>query len=330
MKECLYYKKAPGGDNSVICLLCPNKCAISDGRCGRCGARKNISGVLYALTYGKISSISIDPVEKKPLFNFYPGSVILSAGSVGCNFLCPWCQNSDISRASAETFELREILPTDLITLAKEYGSIGMAYTYNEPLINYEFVKDSAEMFRAYKMKNVLVTNGYICEEPFSTLLPYIDAANVDIKFFSNESYKKICGGEMGAPIRTIEALFRAGKHVEVTVCVVPKLNDSEELFRELVDWLWSLSPDAPLHLSRYFPSYKYSAPPTSVKTLHRLREIAVKKLNYVYLGNVLEESNTYCPSCKTLLIKRKGYNVEKQHLDGNRCMKCGETLNIV
>ncbi|MEA2081955.1 MAG: AmmeMemoRadiSam system radical SAM enzyme, partial [Elusimicrobiota bacterium] len=283
-----------------------------------------------ALAYGKLSSISMDPIEKKPLYNFCPGKEILSIGSAGCNFTCPWCQNYDISQSGMDKIQLRDTEIDGLLSLAKTYHSAGIAYTYNEPLINFEFVRDCAELFHKHALKNVLVTNGYINEKPLASLLPFIDAANIDVKFFRQDLYKKYCGGSLGDVMRSVEMFVRAAKHIELTLCVIPGLNDSETDFAEMIDWIWSLSPSIPLHISRYFPAYKHKSPPTSLKTLNKLRDMAIKKLDFVYLGNVNGQTGTYCPSCKTLLISREGYRTEIKALDGNSCANCGAVLPII
>ena len=330
LKEASFYSVFNSGKNILSCELCPRACKIPPGEKGFCGVRKNSGGKLYALTYGKFSSINLDPLEKKPLYNFFPGKEVLSVGSAGCNFTCPWCQNSGISQAPADNIQLREADIGELLALARTYNSVGIAYTYNEPLINFEFVRDCAEEFHKNSLKNVLVTNGFINEKALASLLPFIDAANIDIKFFRQDFYKKYCGGNLGDVMRSVEMFVKAGKHIELTLCVIPGLNDNENDFREMVNWIWALAPSIPLHISRYFPAYKYSAQPTSLKTLNRLRDIAVQKLDFVYQGNVSGQTGTYCPSCKTLLISREGYRTEIKALNGNSCANCGAALPIV
>jgi len=330
MKEALYWLPADGEKQVIRCSLCPHECKIAPGGTGICGARRNISGKLFSLTYGKVSSLSMDPVEKKPLYHFYPGSEILSVGSAGCNFKCPWCQNSEISRPLSVSRNLREVKIDELVKTAKAHNSVGIAYTYNEPLINYEFLLECSKRFHENKLKNVLVTNGFINEKPFAELLPNIDAANIDVKFFEDSLYRKICGGNFEDVFRTVEMMYKAGKHIELTFCAVTKANDGKSDFEKFVDRVESLSADIPLHISRYFPSSDYLEEPTTMRTLYEFRDIAVKKLNFVYLGNVNEETNTYCPSCKSLLIRRKGYSTEKTGLRGNACAKCGKIISGV
>ncbi|MBU2528684.1 MAG: AmmeMemoRadiSam system radical SAM enzyme [Candidatus Omnitrophota bacterium] len=329
MKEASFYSVLNPGKNILRCELCPRRCVIPPGKKGFCGVRQNTGGKLLALTYGKLSSVSLDPLEKKPLYNFCPGKEILSIGSVGCNFICPWCQNYGISQSAVEDAQLRDARPDELVTLAKTYNSVGIAYTYNEPLINFEFIRDCAELFNKHLLKNVLVTNGYINEKPLALLLPLMDAANIDIKFFRHEPYKKYCGGDLGDVMRSVEMFVKAGKHIELTFCVIPGLNDDEDDFREMIDWIWALSPSVPLHISRYFPAHKHKSPPTSLKTLDRLRDVAIKKLDFVYQGNVSGQTGTYCPVCRALLIQRTGYSVEIKALNGSSCANCGAELSI-
>ncbi len=328
MKEASYWKAGKNGN--IVCNLCPNRCKIPPGKTGICSIRQNINGKLFTATYGKISSMNFDPIEKKPLYHFYPGRTILSIGSVGCNFRCPWCQNYEISQTTFDESTVREISPEALVQLARTYNSPGIAYTYNEPLINYEFLAECSRVFQKNGLKNVIVSNGYICEEPFANLIPFIDAANIDIKSFNDSKYKQYVGGKLGDVLRSVEMLHKSKKHVELTLCVIPGVNDSKEEFSDLVDWIWALSADIPLHISRYFPAFKFHREPTPLKTLHSLRDIAIKKLNYVYLGNVFEETNTYCPHCKAILIKRKGYSVKIENLKDGVCQNCGEILPFV
>ena len=284
--EARYYNKLE--NNKVHCVLCPHNCHIANGGRGICGARRNIDGVLYAESYGQISSIALDPIEKKPLYHFYPGSYILSAGSFGCNFRCSFCQNYSISMGTPNTIF---IPPEKLVYKAhelKKSDNIGLAYTYNEPLISYEYVFDCCRLAKAKNLKNVLVTNGYIQEEPLREILPFIDAMNIDLKSFNNDFYTKICGGNVDYVKDTILIAARSGCHVEITTLVIPGLNDTEEEMEELSSWLADVSPDIPLHLTRFFPRYKLTDRDlTPVETLERLARIAGKRLKHVHLGNV-------------------------------------------
>ncbi len=332
MKEALYYVKLDNLPGSVTCLLCPHKCVIASDKTGLCRTRKNISGTLFSLTYEEFSSVGLDPIEKKPLYHFYPATQIFSLGTVGCNFVCKGCQNWGISQSSIDEASTENISPSDAVRLASDYNAVGIAYTYNEPLINYEYVIETARKAREAGLKNVLVTNGYINEEPLTNVLQYIDAMNIDVKSYRNDFYKHYCGGSLGPVLRTSEIAYRRGCHIEFTNLLIPGLNDSDEVLEDLTDWIYSLSENIPLHFSRYFPAYKMTVEATSLATLHRAREIAIKKLKHVYLGNVWEEklSNTYCPVCQELLISRKGYTVSIGKFKNGCCGRCNSKINII
>jgi pyruvate formate lyase activating enzyme len=280
-----YYEKKK--DNYVHCLLCPHGCRIKEGQRGICGIRKNNGGELYSESYGKISSIALDPIEKKPLYHFHPGVNILSIGSYGCNFSCSFCQNYSISMEKPQTYL---IPPETLIAKANELknaNNIGIAYTYNEPLINYEYVLDCCKLAHQNNLKNVLVTNGYIRKDPLTEILPYVDAMNIDLKSFNNKFYRKYCGGEIEHVKETIKTAAPVC-HVEITCLIIPGLNDSLNEIAELAKWLSSLSDDIPLHLTRFFPRYKLdNIIPTPINVLTSLANEARKDLKHVYIGNV-------------------------------------------
>jgi pyruvate formate lyase activating enzyme len=282
MKEALYYERNEG--KTVTCRLCPHRCRIAVGRRGLCGVRENRAGVLFSMNYGRVSSIALDPVEKKPLYHFHPGEFILSVGSVGCNLSCLFCQNWSISK-EVET-PTQAMSADKIIAQAKRLGSFGIAYTYNEPFISYEFVLETAARTKEAGLKNVLVTNGYVAQEPLEEILPYIDAMNIDLKSIRDEFYRKVCGGRVAEVQRTIEAAAPRC-HVELTNLIIPTLNDSEEDLRDLVDWVCDKAgAHVPLHFSRYFPCYKMTLPPTPRETLQKAQDIAKKRLKYVYVGN--------------------------------------------
>lgn len=272
----------------ALCDLCFHYCKLAEGQVGLCRARGNVEGQVTCLNYGKLTSLALDPIEKKPLCRFHPGSMILSVGSFGCNLRCPFCQNHEISMAGAE-LDVVEVSPELLAAKAEELrpqGNIGVAYTYNEPLVGYEYVRDSAEAVHARGMVNVLVTNGTINEKPWSDLLPLIDAANIDLKGFTPEWYRRL-GGNLNAVKRSI-AMAAEYCHVEVTTLLVPGENDSPEEIRALCRWLASVSPEIPLHLSRFFPRYKVTdKPPTPPETVYALAEEARSWLKWVYIGNL-------------------------------------------
>lgn len=283
MKEALFYKDF--GDKTLQCFLCPHLCRIKEGLCGFCGVRTNKGGKLYAVNYGRVSSISLDPIEKKPLYHYHPRELILSAGTVGCNLSCLFCQNWSISKQAEAPTE--PVTSQELINKAKELKSFGIAYTYNEPFIWYEFVYETAELAKREGLENVLVTNGYVSPGPLKELLPFIDAMNIDLKSIRDEFYKKVCCGTVAPVLETIKASVKSC-HVELTNLIIPTLNDSEKDLVDLVDWVYENAGDSvPLHFSRYFPCYKMTLPPTPVETLKKAEEIAKKKLKYVYLGNV-------------------------------------------
>ncbi|MDD3706438.1 MAG: AmmeMemoRadiSam system radical SAM enzyme [Clostridiaceae bacterium] len=331
LKEAMHYEKIEGGN--VICSLCPHGCTIAPGKFGICRVRNNIEGTLYTHNYGKISSIAMDPMEKKPLYHFFPGSFILSIGTVGCNFRCSFCQNYQIAQRGVveqgRGYSLYEASEDYLLNLCrKDEECIGVAYTYNEPTVWFEYVYDMAKLIRSEGYKNVLITNGYISVNALSELLPYIDAMNIDVKGFTEEYYRNVCGGSLEHVKRTVEAAA-AECHIEITTLIVPGHNDSEKEMRELSKWLSSISPSIPLHLSRYFPKYKMEEQPTPEQTLIDLKKVADSYLEYVYIGNMQSEAaNTYCPQCGALLIRRRrGIFIE--HLDDGLCTKCGKVINI-
>jgi pyruvate formate lyase activating enzyme len=270
------------------CELCFHHCALNEGQTGLCRARACQDGKIVCLNYGKLTSLALDPIEKKPLRRFHPGSLILSVGSFGCNLRCPFCQNHEISLAGDSGIPTVEVSPEQLAAKATELvpqGNIGVAYTYNEPLIGYEYVQGCASLVHEQGMVNVLVTNGTVEEEPWRALLPLIDAANIDLKGFTPAWYRRL-GGDLETVKRSI-ALAAERCHVEVTTLLIPGENDSEEEIRELARWLASVSPEIPLHLSRFFPRYRMlDSPPTPVEQVYRLAEAARRYLSHVYTGN--------------------------------------------
>ncbi|AEH50906.1 AmmeMemoRadiSam system radical SAM enzyme [Pseudothermotoga thermarum] len=306
----------------VKCELCPHNCVLDNGQVGLCLARKNEDGVLLTLNYGLITSIAIDPIEKKPLFHLNPGEQILSVGTFGCNMKCPFCQNWEISQEIAPT---RRITPEQLVSIAVSRKSRGIAYTYNEPFIWFEFVLDTSRIAAREGIYNVLVTNGMISEEPLHLLLQSIHAMNVDLKAFDEQLYKKLAG-DLETVKRTIKLAVENSVHVEVTTLIVPGFNDDENMLEKEFQWLASLDKSIPLHLTRYFPSYKYNVPATPVEILVKFYNLAKKYLDFVYLGNVWDQNyeSTFCPSCGTLVVKRVGYQVQVVGLDEEgRCAKC-------
>ncbi|MGI6574376.1 MAG: AmmeMemoRadiSam system radical SAM enzyme [bacterium] len=329
MKEVYFYQQL--ANKKVQCGICPHRCIVAEDGFGVCKVRENIDGKLYARNYGQYAALALDPIEKKPLYHFYPGATILSIGALGCNFTCEFCQNWELARATAATKAISSRRLVELATTAAIEGCIGIAYTYSEPLMWYEFVFDTAQLARERGLKNVLVSNGYIEPEPLAKLLPYLDAVNIDVKAFQSEFYRRLCGARLEPVLNTVEKCVRAGCHVELTTLLIPGWNDSGAEIGQLVAWVASLDPAIPLHFSRYFPHHKFTLPPTPLKTLRLAWELAKEKLAYVYLGNVEagEGSHTYCPACGQEVIRRYGYQVEISEMTGNCCRSCGEKLAI-
>jgi len=283
MKEALYYESL--GSLRVHCHLCPNECVLSDGNRGSCAVRINKGGILYSEVYNKTTGISLDPIEKKPLYHYHPGEKILSLGTKGCNFHCLFCQNWQISQELGAPTQ--EINSEQVVERAKFHKSFGIAYTYNEPFIWYEFVLETAKLAHRNGLENVLVTNGYVNMEPLEGMLPYIDAMNIDIKSFDENFYLKVCKGSLKSILEVIKRSARVC-HVELTNLIIPTLNDSETSIKNMTDWICdNLGADTPLHLSRYFPHYKMDLAPTPIETLKRAERIAKIRLKNVYLGNV-------------------------------------------
>jgi pyruvate formate lyase activating enzyme len=282
--EALYYKKE--NDLAVQCQLCPHHCHIQNGKTGFCRTRKNEGGTLLALNYGQCTALALDPVEKKPLYHFHPGSQILSAGSWGCNLTCSFCQNWHISQGSPPWQELPPRKAAELARSLQERGNIGLAYTYNEPSVTYEWIYETAPLIHEAGLYNVMVTNGYIEETPLQSLLPYIDAWNIDLKSWNDDFYRQICQGTISPVLRTIEKAV-AVSHVEITCLILPGINDSPDDMDSLASWLASIRPDIPLHITRYFPRYHCTLPPTPVETLKMLQRTAGQYISHVYVGNV-------------------------------------------
>lgn len=273
-------------DGSLTCHLCPHHCQLANRQYGRCHCRRNDAGTLTVLNYGQCTAAALDPIEKKPLYQFHPGSRILSLGFWGCNFYCPFCQNWSISQQSAPHRLLTPQQAVDLAVHYQQQENIGLAYTYNEPITAYEFVWDTARLAKQNGLYNVMVTNGYIEETPLHALLPYIDAWNIDIKAFSDTFYQHLCGGTLSPVLRTIR-LAAAQSHVEVTTLIIPGYNDSKAAIEKEARWLAAVNPPIVLHLTRYFPQYKLTVPMTPNSTLKMLQKTARQYLPYVYLGNV-------------------------------------------
>lgn len=323
-------------EDTVRCIICPRMCVIEPGKRGFCYTKENRDGRLISLTYGQLSAIAVDPIEKKPLSHFHPGSLTFSISSVGCSFTCPWCQNWHLSTAKPDELTTKYLSPEEVVAMARRQECTSIAYTYNEPIINLNFVEDVARQAHKHGIKNVLVTNGYISIPALSRVVDVIDAANVDWKAFNEHFYREHCGADLQSVLDATVEMRRRGVHIEITFLVIPEVNDSEAetrlMARYLVDELGS---DTPLHLSRFFPHYKFShLPPTPIKTLENARNVAIEEgVVYVYVGNVplTEYENTRCPRCGYTVIERRGYNITGWHLnDENICTHCGEKIPIV
>ncbi|NHJ39031.1 MAG: AmmeMemoRadiSam system radical SAM enzyme [Asgard group archaeon] len=318
---------------NVLCTLCPNRCKIKPGEKGRCNVRLNIEGKLFSLNYGLTTSGTMDPIEKKPLYHFLPGSCAYSFGTIGCNLFCQFCQNWHISRADPDSYRygLTKLTPIDAAKEANRSGCASVAYTYNEPFVWYEWVLDTAKEVKKIGLKNILVTNGYIEKEPLEELLPFIDAANIDFKG-DKEFYKELCKvTHQEAVLETCKIMKEKKIHIEITNLIIPTKNDGDNQLRDLINFILNeLGPEVPLHFSRYFPNYKLDLPPTPVKTLIKARDMALEAgLNYVYLGNVRDESysDTFCKNCGTQLIQRRGYYTSINNLANNACCKNCKTF---
>ena len=316
----------------VQCELCPKSCLIEPGQSGECRVRINIDGVLRTVVYGYPCSINIDPIEKKPLSHFLPGTGILSIATVGCNLHCLNCQNWAISQANPEDVPAAFWPPERLVALAKRFNCPSLAYTYTDPIIYYEYAYDTAKLAKEADIRNVLVTAGYINPEPWKKLLEYVDAANMDLKGITEEFYQKICSATLKPVQEALVLAKAAGVLVEVTNLVIPTLNDKPEQIRQLVRWIkTNMGGETPLHFSGFTPRYKMQhLPPTSAKTLETAREIAMAEgLKFVYIGNVQSKQgqNTYCPSCKKLLIERSGYTILQNRLKDGQCPDCATEI---
>ncbi|MDL1957216.1 MAG: AmmeMemoRadiSam system radical SAM enzyme [Candidatus Desulfofervidus auxilii] len=328
MKEAMFYKKL--SENKVKCYLCAHHCLIPNEGKGICGVRKNQDGKLYTLVYNRIIAKHNDPIEKKPLYHFYPGSFSFSIATVGCNFHCLFCQNADISQMPRDDKKIigLETTPEEIVADAIAQRAKSISYTYTEPTIYFELAYETAQIAVKKGLKNVFVSNGYMSEEALETIKPYLHAANIDLKSFRDKFYKEICGAKLQPVLDTITRLIKMGIWVEVTTLIIPTVNDSEEELREIARWLYQLNPDIPWHVSRFYPTYRFThVPSTSVGTVRRAREIGLEEgLHYVYTGNAPgdEGENTYCHNCGKLIIERYGYTITTYNIIEGKCKYCG------
>jgi len=325
-REAMFYEKSYA--NKVACLVCPNHCELSPGDRSVCRTKINLGGRLYSIAYGNPCSANVDPVEKKPLFHFKPRTKVFSIATTGCNLRCLNCQNWEISQAKPEEVAYSELFPIDAVKAARATDSASIAYTYSEPVSFYEYMYDTACQAKKVGVTNLMITNGYINTEPLGRLCPVIDAANVNLKSFSDDIYRGLNGGRLDPVLSAIKTFHERGVHLEITNLLVPGYTDSEDMARRMCAWiLKNVGADHPLHFLRFFPKYKLDRlPPTPISTLIRFRELAMKEgVRYVYVGNVPEHegNNTYCHSCRKLLVERRGYSIPTYNLEGNRCRFC-------
>lgn len=321
-----FYKEE---EDYIRCTLCPHNCRLSEGKFGVCKLRTVKDGIPVAINYGEVTSANVDPIEKKPLYHFKPSMDILSIGTYGCNMTCSFCQNYEISqnKPPAEFIDVERLISL-IIDIP---DNVGIAFTYNEPFMWYEYVYDAAKKIKEYNenIDVILVTNGYVNKEPLLKILPYVDAMNIDLKAYSERYYNKLCGASLDPVLETIKTAS-AYTHVEITTLMVSEENDSLDEIREIAEFIASIDKNIPLHLSRYFPKYKMKNPPTLVESMMKAKEEANKYLNYVYVGNVVGvDNNTYCPNCKFKLVTRDIYTTNV-HIHGDKCPNCKEYINII
>ncbi len=321
------YWEATG--SNVRCLLCPHRCVIAPGRHGRCLGRENKGGRLIAASYGRVVSVAVDPVEKKPLYHFLPGTEILSVATYGCNLRCPFCQNSNISQSVAPS---RYLSPEVLVDLAVQRAVPAVAFTYNEPLVWFEYVVDAARLLRAAGLRVVLVTNGMVNEQPLTELLPVVDAMNIDVKSMQPGFYRDYVGGDLDAVLRTVRLAVREC-HVELTNLLIPGRNTATDDVDRLLDFVAELDDTVPLHFSRYFPRYRAAEPATPTDVLLQAAERAARRVRFVYLGNAecgARFRDTVCPECGNLLVTRSGFSGRLVGMRDGVCARCGCRANIV
>ncbi|MBS1266395.1 MAG: hypothetical protein MAG795_00362 [Candidatus Woesearchaeota archaeon] len=329
MHKARYYYKQK---NKLICTLCPHSCHIGQGEFGICGVRKNIDQTLYSLNYNRPLGLQVDPIEKKPLFHFLPGKKALSFGTAGCNLGCLHCQNWHMSQKKV-TQTTNKIPPEDVIRLAIENDCKVIAYTYNEPTIFFEYMLECAKLANKQRLKNIIVSNGYINQEPLHELCEFIDGANIDLKAFNNDFYKKICMAKLEPVKESLKTLIKKKIWLEITNLIIPTKNDSLNEIERMCKWIVEkLGKNVPIHFSRFRPDYKLqNISPTPRKTLENAKKIAEKYLNYVYVGNIWIKNaeNTYCPDCTELLVQRKGFKVVKNKIKQSKCA-CGHKIRGV
>jgi pyruvate formate lyase activating enzyme len=328
-------------NNLVQCQACSWYCRISPGQTGVCGVRQNIAGELFSLVYGKAVGMAVDPIEKKPLFHFFPGSTAFSFGTLGCNFGCLFCQNwfQSQSPKDRKSKDLEDLIdrysqkrsPQEIVNLAKDLGCQSIAYTYNEPAVFIEYAYETMVLAKKAGLKNVFVSNGYESKETFVLIRDYLDAINIDLKSFNPQFYQKVCQAKLDPVLENIKRFYKAGIWVEVTTLIIPGENDSHKELEQIAKFLVDISPDIPWHVTAFYPNYKMldKSPTSPGKLLEAFKIGKEAALNYVYVGNIpdQEHSSTYCPKCKSLLISRDGYDIEVVGLKDGRCRHCGQKI---
>jgi len=331
-KEAMFYKKAQ--NSTIKCGLCRQSCIILEGKRGLCGVRINESGKLYSLVYGKAAATGLDPIEKKPLFHFHPGSSTYSISTIGCNFRCKNCQNFEISQIPKEYGRIvgEDLPPEEVVSTTKRYNCKSIAYTYTEPTIFFEYAYDIARLANAEGINNIFVTNGYISEEPLMAIEPYLDAANIDLKSFSDDFYKKICGARLEPVLDNIRLYKKLGIWIEITTLIIPTLNDSEEELRSIAKFIRDVGEDIPWHVSAFSPIYELlNLSRTPASALKLARDIGIEEgLRYVYMGNVPAEGgeDTYCYKCGEKLIRRYGYEILSNRVEDSKCPICKSKID--
>ena len=332
MKKAMFFEKL--ADNRVKCYLCRHNCIIDEGKKGICRVRENHGGILYSLVYRKLISENIDPIEKKPLYHFYPGTTSFSVATVGCNFRCLNCQNYEISQLPKDHDQIvgKDVAPEKIVEDALSYRCKSIAYTYTEPTIFFEYAYEIAKLATQKSLKNVFVTNGYTTREALTTIKPFLHAANVDLKSFSKETYKKLCGARLENVLDCIRSYKEMGIWIEITTLIIPEINDSGSELRQIAEFIKSVGPEIPWHVSRFYPKYRLiEKPPTPVDTLRMARKIGLEAgLRHVYEGNVPGEGgeNTYCYKCKNILIKRYGYQIIENNIVNSQCPACNAVID--
>lgn len=333
MKEAMLYE---AGDSEVLCRLCAHRCRIAEGARGKCGVRLNREGALYSIVYGKLIAHGVDPIEKKPLYHFLPGTGSFSIATAGCNFFCDFCQNWQISQMSHDDGSIRgeDFTPEAVVAQARAARCASIAYTYTEPTIFFEFAYDCGLLAHEAGLKNVFVTNGYQTPETIEKMTGVIDAANVDLKAMSDEFYKNRCGARLAPVLKAIELMHEAGIFLEITTLLIPGENDGDDEIRRVAEFIASVSADIPWHISRFHPQYKQTGKDwTPADTIFGAVEIGKRAgLNYIYPGNLPagDLEHTCCPSCGERVIERSGFSSRNVGLDGKKCRACGEDLNFV